>query len=119
MMTIRFLILAGLLAILAGCKKEDNGGPEETDPFLGKWEIVAATGSFADDNKGTVYEFKSDGSLKITKGISSTGTFVKTDSEITFTISGIDLMYSYTMSGETMFWQNLSSTDQTFELEKR
>jgi hypothetical protein len=117
-MKTRFLLFAGLLLTLSACKK-DNPEPENTDPFLGKWEIVDAEGAFAEDNKGSVYDFKADGTLKITKGFSTNGTYTRTDTEISYEIGGIELNFSYTLSGDSMSWQNLSSSDQKFEFEKR
>lgn len=118
-MKTRFLLLAGLILILSACKKDESAEPENSDPFLGKWEIVDAQGSFADQNKGTVYNFKADGSLTITNGFSTEGTYVRTETEISYEIGGVELNFSYTLNDKSMMWQNLSATDQVFEFEKQ
>lgn len=117
-MKTKWLLPVLALLVLFACKKEESATPENTDPFLGKWEIVAATGDFAESNEGTVYTFEADGTVKITNGFTTTGTYVRTETKITYEIGGIELEFSYTLSDNTMMWDNLSA-DQQFEFEKR
>ncbi|MBX2814529.1 MAG: hypothetical protein KTR24_00960 [Saprospiraceae bacterium] len=102
---------------LAGCSKDtEDEGP--TDPFLGEWEIVEATGIASDLNVGTQYDFKMDGSVKVGKGLlSNEGTYTRTETEMTITLSGIDLHYDYTLSTTRLTLDNKSS-DQIFILER-
>ena len=89
------------------------------DSFYGKWEITDATGFLAELNLGTIYEFRENGTVTLDGlGLSSSGTFVKTVDELVITISGIDLVYLYTISGKIMVMDNLT-TDQIFTLEKK
>lgn len=113
------IVFMASLFVLTACSKDDDGvKPESTDSFIGKWKVVEATGSFAEANEGVVYEFKEDGTLTITSGFSTSGTYTRTDTELTYTISGIALSWTYTLSGKTMTWDN-KTADQNFILEKQ
>ena len=115
-MRIQFLIILIAAALLVGCQKDDDA---PGDPFLGEWEIVEAMGIAADLNIGTIYTFRDDGSLTVRLGgLSNQGTYVKSASEITITLSGIDLIYTYTLNGTTLTLDNVTS-DQVFILKKR
>ena len=112
------MIKIGLLLSLfiISCNKEDSAN---SDPFFGKWEIIEAEGFAASVNVGTVYDFREDGSVTLKGGgLTTNGTFVKTTADLTITISGIDLQYSYILNGNRLNLEN-KTADQNFVLEKK
>ena len=116
MMRISLLILVLATIVNLGCQKDND---TSDDPFFGTWEIVAATGFAADSNVGTEYTFREDGSITLQNfGISNSGTFVRTDSDLTISLSGIDLLYTYQLAGSRLTLDN-QTADQVFTLEKK
>ena len=113
-----FKLWVGLFAFVCfvGCDKDDDS---VSDPFFGSWEIVEATGVAAESNIGTVYTFEESGSVAVKGfGITNNGTYTKSESEIVITLSGIDLMFEYFLSGSRLTLDNRTA-EQVFVLEKR
>lgn len=78
-MTIHRTVLLLALLLATGC-----GSPAPKHPLHGKWVIVEATGIAAEINKGTTYEFKANGTMVVSKGISAE--------------------HPYTIEGDTVRW---------------
>ena len=116
----RFLLMAfATVLTIASCSKDSDDDGTPSDPFLGKWEIVQASGTLADDNLGTVYDFKADGSVAVSQsGFTNNATYTRTDSELTIDFSGIVLEYTYTLSSTQLVMDNKTS-DQVFTLERQ
>ena len=76
-------------------------------------------GAFADSNLGTIYTFRDNGTVSISNGFTSQGTYTRTDAEITIRIGGIDVNYTYTLADRRMDWTNISTPEQQFIFEKK
>ena len=93
-------------------------GSGGSDKSLGKWEIVEATGPYADMNIGTVYDFK-DTTLTMSKGLVVTEANYKISGDtIIQTIGNISMKFLYKIDGDKMTYQTLG-TDQIFTMKKK
>ena len=104
-----------ILAIVALTFTACGGG---SDQGLGKWEIVEATGPYADMNVGTIYDFK-DTTLTMTKGIVVSEANYKVNGDtIIQTIGSISMNFLFKIEGDKMTYQTIG-TDQIFKMKKK
>lgn len=101
----QILIPLVVLALLMGSFACNKGAKS---PIVGKWKIVEATGTMAQINIGTMYIFRSNGKMRISKGI------LKTNA--TYTLQGNDLTIAYTNNMKMQAKVTIEGDKMTYEL---
>ncbi len=106
------LLFAALLLVttVTACGKKG--------PIIGKWEIIEATGTMAALNKGTTYEFKTDGTLIMKKGFENKAKYTLEGDNLTYTVGTVTMKSTVKISGNTMTMK-IANSDQVFTLKKK
>ena len=106
------MIVALIISAFMACGGGSGGNG------LGKWEIVEATGPYADMNIGTIYDFQ-DTTLTMSKGlITNTATYKIKGDTIIQKIGNISMKFTYKIEGDKMTYQTVG-TDQVFTMKKK
>lgn len=111
--------------LVAGFFAACDGGKEKTpsEKIIGTWEIVEASGRFAEDNVGVIYTFGNEGEFLQKSGwLDSKGKVTKIDDE-SFTIrfdalADADFIYNYKFEEDKLILEIVSS-DQVFTLVRK
>lgn len=116
------IIMAGLVAACGGGEKKSDEKKTPEEMLKGKWEIVEATGDFAELNIGTVYSFGDDGAFSTSAGIiESKGKVTSLDDKVfkvKFEGFETDFVYNYKFDGEKLIVE-IDGSNQKFTLEKK
>jgi hypothetical protein len=116
------IVMAGLVAACGGGTKKSDEKKTPEEMLKGKWEIVEATGDFADLNVGTVYSFGDDGAFSTSLGIlESTGKVISLDDKVfkvKFDGFETEFVYNYKFDGEKLVIE-IEGSNQKFTLEKK
>lgn len=115
-----FTALVVLFLVSCGGKSEGKSETASNDgPLVGDWTVVKAEGIAAEANKGQVYEFKGDGSAKVSYS-DYTYTLEKDTLKMDYEGQGqIVLVWKCTIDGNKLTLDNATDADQTLWLEKK
>lgn len=116
------IIMTLLIAACGGSEKKSSEKQTPEEMLKGKWEIVEATGDFAELNVGTVYTFGDEGAFSTSAGIlESKGKVTALDDKIfkvKFDGMESEFVYNYKFDGEKLLIE-MESSNQKFTLEKK
>lgn len=116
------IIMTLLIAACGGSEKKSSEKQTPEEMLKGKWEIVEATGDFAELNVGTVYTFGDEGAFSTSAGIlESKGKVTSLDDKIfkvKFDGMESEFVYNYKFDGEKLLIE-MESSNQKFTLEKK
>jgi hypothetical protein len=116
------IVMTVLVAACGGNEKKSSENQTPEEMLKGKWEIVEATGDFAELNVGTVYSFGEDGAFSTSAGIlESKGKVTSLDDKVfkvKFDGMESEFVYNYKFDGEKLIIE-IESSNQKFTLEKK
>ncbi|MDD3685287.1 MAG: hypothetical protein PHE56_00835 [Bacteroidales bacterium] len=116
------IVMTVLVAACGGNEKKSSEKQTPEEMLKGKWEIVEATGDFAELNVGTVYSFGEDGAFSTSAGIlESKGKVTSLDDKVfkvKFDGMESEFVYNYKFDGEKLIIE-IESSNQKFTLEKK
>lgn len=129
--TLVSLVLCSIVS--ASCGNSDNKSGSEpakptaakdtgkTSSLEGAWEIKRAEGQMADQNIGTVYEFKGNNLTFGQGSYKNPGKTIITDSTFSFQADGNELKfgYHYSFNGDTLVVKMDDSGGQVFYMVKQ
>lgn len=116
------VIMAGFAAACGGGDKKSDEKKTPEEMLKGKWEIVEATGDWAELNVGTIYSFGDDGAFSTSAGIIETkGKIISIDDKVfkvKFDGMESEFVYNYKFDSELLIIE-VGSSNQKFTLEKK
>jgi hypothetical protein len=133
-MKVAMIVSLALCSIVSiSCGSSDNkAGSESAKPTTtkdggktssleGAWEIKRAEGQMADQNIGTVYDFKGNNLTFGQGSFKNPGKTIITDSTFTFQAAGNELKfgYHYSFNGDTLVVKMDDSGGQVFYMVKQ